>query len=1403
MIPYCKGETYRGNKSVIEGGHFGINQLIFCPKVVDLCLKRSFCVICAVKPRTIRPMHSIFRLLLVLSFSAVSCCVSEAQTSNGEAGNLFPSTEFQLIKDQWSFRDGLPDWYGNSYLQDSKGFIWIHTNAGLITFDGLEFRSIPVEDSRPINRMGEDVHGNIWLVKPKVPGKSMEVDVLNPDDHSVQPLHRYIGLDKPIYISIENSLLHFHNRDGIIWIGGGKTCYRYDGTWKKVFDNPVLKNNQKNNKNHTWYPGPKESNWLPNGSGNIELLDAKGELLDSLDLEGRTIAHYWGDKRLGLWIAFYSNGNKDKIYYEYIEFIEGKIKRNANQSFPDFQWEANQFFQWETKKLLQFGIQLKTQSGKIIPQWERKNLFISPSMNLDIFSRAGIFFVDRSGNLWLSDTDGLFRFSLAPLNAFKTYLSDVGNRYSVRGMTEFNGKLYVLTYSGVRSLDTASGEIQEIYWPFNNLGLALIKYKDFLYVGSNTQYLVKYSDRAEISLVGQKNQFWSVNVLFDHPKLGLLAGTHQGIYTVNAPEMEFKNFALDDNSIFDFHLNKEGLWVLGSEGLSLVNLEGQIVKKFLKPGDPYNFEMATHLHEDSNGNFWVSTRGSGLIFLDPKTGNTKKFDTGNGFSHFNIHAVYADKSGCLWLPSDNGLMRFDPVRNKLRTYYENDGIAENEFNRLSHYRAKDGRFFFGGINGITAFYPEQIPWDSISYPEIKVTSCRSFLLKKGIYAYQSHHPDQDRIFILKPSDAFLEISLSPFLFEDKKDYSYRWKIDRVQEQWVEQSSNIIRLNSIPYGHQKLLVQFKRNGNTWSDKSLIVPVQVIYPFYLKWPFLISLAAFIFLFGYFIIRLRTRNLLRDNAILELEVIQRTAQVEENLAVMAADRELIRSQAEELKSIDELKTRFFTNVTHELRTPLTLILGPVEVLINKHLSTENDATLHIVRENARKLLRLVEELLDLSKMDSQSLELREEPLMLYPFLLRVITSYTPLAHHRGINLSLRFNCPVDTTIQVDSGKWEKIINNLLGNALKFTNNGGKVELSALKNGEKIIIEVKDDGPGIDPEDLPFVFDRFYQGKKGTKSLHGGTGIGLALAKEYARICSAELFVVNGQEKGTTFRFQAAPTFLPPEEKQTEIQFTLPYKPVVFPRIATPGSDKPTVLIVEDDADMMQFISSILEEDYRLLTTDNGKSALELLKLHSADLILSDYMMPEIDGLQLLKAVRQRSAYIPFVLLTARVEAADRLEALQFGVDDYLTKPFSPDELKARLVNLISRQKSRKAFLLENESSPEVENLSFDQKWLQLLQDAVYDNLANPLFSVEMLATLLHTTERTLRNKIKSAVGITPIEYISEARLQKARQLLEARVHSTVAEVCFAVGFETPKYFTKLFKERFGKLPSEFLEH
>ncbi|MFM8373785.1 MAG: response regulator, partial [Bacteroidota bacterium] len=572
----------------------------------------------------------------------------------------------------------------------------------------------------------------------------------------------------------------------------------------------------------------------------------------------------------------------------------------------------------------------------------------------------------------------------------------------------------------------------------------------------------------------------------------------------------------------------------------------------------------------------------------------------------------------------------------------------------------------------------------------------------------------------------------------------------------------------------------------SENELLIPVHVLRPFYLRWPFLLLLTALLLGLAWGIGNWRARQLRKANLTLEEEVRKRTRQIE-------SDKQLIEQQARELRSLDETKSRFFANITHELRTPLALIFGPAENLLKlENLGERSKEHIYNILRSSTKLLNLVEELLDLSRMEANKLVVNEKPVWLHQFLSRTLATFTPYSEHRGITMKLDFRCPEDVILLMDVQKWEKIINNLLNNAMKFTPLGGRITLTAGLSGDELIISVEDTGMGIPPEDLPYIFDRYYQVRTAENAQLGGAGIGLSLCREYIRLFGGEITAESTPGEGSRFTLRC-----PSGRTQEHLQTPVVEEPV-FTGISeltekvSHDTSRRTVLLVEDNKDMSDYIRGILNTDYNLLIADNGVRALHILEKTPVDLVLSDLMMPEMDGLQLLKTVRERYQDLPFIMLTARADAPDRLNALTLGVDDYLTKPFMEEELLARLKNLIGRYDARKVAQAQTDITG-IE-MKFDQKWLMELEQAVNDHLGNPDFSLDELADILQISRRSLYNKTVTFTGLTPSQYLLEARLTMGRRLLASGGHKTLAEVCYAVGMKTPDYFSKLMKERFG---------
>ena len=551
--------------------------------------------------------------------------------------------------------------------------------------------------------------------------------------------------------------------------------------------------------------------------------------------------------------------------------------------------------------------------------------------------------------------------------------------------------------------------------------------------------------------------------------------------------------------------------------------------------------------------------------------------------------------------------------------------------------------------------------------------------------------------------------------------------------------------------------------------------------------ISLAAFIFLLGllgvgYFFIRNEKQNI------------------------------LIKQQKEELEKLDEIKTQFFANVTHELRTPLTLIIGPLKQLMKDKTLDENTLLkLNTIAQNGAQLKTLVEELLDLSRYDANKLILVKKPVHFLSFLKTWAARFELEAKDKGIDFKMEYQLPIDLSLNLDVKKLEKIVSNLLINAFKFSQKGDSIIFKISELNNQIQIQVEDTGKGIHEKDLPHIFKRYFQSNQTDSQLLGGLGIGLAMAKELTQLMDGQLSADSTLGQGSIF------TLFFPKEKiiiPDEIEVSSSYNPVpantIVPLSKQSKQHKHTILIVEDNPDMSAYIQDLMSPLAQTLVARNGLEALDLLENdnHDIQMIISDVMMPEMDGITLLEKLKASEKWqlIPTVMLTARTDLSVKIKALTIGVDDYLIKPFEPEELIARVNSSLQNIKLRQtpdtspATTLATEL-PKIESANL--KWLKNLETIAFEKITQPHFNTVHLADELAISERQLSRKLKKATGLAPGAYLKEIRLQKARQLLENQAFVTVAEISYHIGFNTPQYFSTIYKERFGKLPSEYLNN
>ncbi len=507
--------------------------------------------------------------------------------------------------------------------------------------------------------------------------------------------------------------------------------------------------------------------------------------------------------------------------------------------------------------------------------------------------------------------------------------------------------------------------------------------------------------------------------------------------------------------------------------------------------------------------------------------------------------------------------------------------------------------------------------------------------------------------------------------------------------------------------------------------------------------------------------------------------------------------------LKELDIAKSRFFDNISHEMRNPLTLIMSPLQKVTEASEGSQYYQDLKLAYNNSTKLLDRVNEILDLSKLEAGNMVLNLSEISLYKICHRIYFTYVSYAQYKNINLSFNFNVDKGILVNMDTEKFEKILNNLILNAFKYTGINGEITLEIWNEKELFCFSVKDNGSGIVSDDLPHIFDRYYQSQQKNISSTGGTGIGLTLALEYSKLFGGDINVDSNYGKGSTFtlRIPLEVTGITNEEIITYDE-TLDKPSENFLDNAGISTTKPNILIVDDDIEISRYLVGNLSERYNCITAPDGVEALRLLKISEIDLIISDVMMPNMDGFEFRKEVRANDIWrqYPFMMLTARSLEEDKITGFKLGIDDYIIKPFNLNELQARIENLIQNKKERDSWWKENTGEDNsLEVLTYEDQMLVKAEAFVSENLGNSELKPSLLASHLGYSQRQLERLLKKSSGFTPSAFIRELRLKRAYSIIEQRQFSTIKEVCYDVGINSPANFSTIFKERYGKSPSE----
>lgn len=785
---------------------------------------------------------------------------------------------------------------------------------------------------------------------------------------------------------------------------------------------------------------------------------------------------------------------------------------------------------------------------------------------------------------------------------------------------------------------------------------------------------------------------------------------------------------------------------------------------------------------DSN-RFWIGSRGGGLILWDVKKGLQKIYTTDDGLPNNTVYCILSDKKGNIWCSTNKGLFAFNEFTRQLRSFEKGDGLPGNEFNRAHKFTFPDGRLAFGGLDGYVIFdpadfelkkTPEAMP---VSLTGLQVNNQQQDVTTKESIIQQpittlTH-------FELPYNKNYLRFEFAALLYNQPQKIKYRYQLKGADAGWIDNGTiNTATYAALRPGDYTFRINATDNNGLWSKTIKEVSFRINPPFWATWWAYLA------------------YLLIGAALVRMYFIAREQAIKTRQNLVFEKREALR-----LKEVDEVKDRFFSNITHEFRTPLTLIITPLEKLEqDPSLSAAATGTIATIKKNAAQLLRLINQFLDFSKMDDGQLKLKPAAGELALFAESVVELFEVGAKEK--NIQLHFSPGnVAGHYLFDDEKWEKIVVNLLSNALKFTPVNGTVNVLLMETGDgHISLTVNDNGVGIHPEQQAKVFDRFYQADDSAIRNYGGTGIGLALVKELCDLMKGSIAVES--EPGVFTRFTATL----PVQKVTEPLQGQTMNHTAMEAAATNStvtSDAPLLLIVEDNDELRAFLAEALGHRYRVLQAADGLIAWQLILQELPDLIISDVMMPGQDGYDLCRACKtdDRTSHICFILLTSKAAHEAKMKGLENGADDYITKPFHLSELEQRTINSITQQEKIRAHLQAqiNSASPEQGVPEVTNPFLLKLYEHIDAGLTDPQLGVEYLSKAMAMSRSTLNRKLKTLLDISTNDIIRKYRLQKAAGLLSSGVDITTT--AYQVGFSSPSYFSQCFKEQFRITPSEYV--
>ncbi|WP_184173507.1 two-component regulator propeller domain-containing protein [Rhabdobacter roseus] len=1319
----------------------------------------------------------------------------------------------QISFEHLTTSDGLSQSSVFDLLQDQKGFMWFATTDGLCRYDGYTFRVFRSQPQQRTSLSGnnlsalyEDSHGTLWIGT-----RNQGLNRLRPDGETFDR--------QPVGEELAKATIRCFQEDalGNLWIGTSESGlyvlspHQELRAFKPELTAPRINAVFRDPQNRLWF----------GLDGHLMLLDPVTRQHQLFALppasqaahQHNVINAIYQDQRGRLWVG--TNGN----------------------GLFQFDYPNRRFERWLYDPAV----------------YEKNNMIMHLAE-------------DRHANLWVCTDYGIYfcpkgeisqRQHLLPGEATESTLSTHATK---KMLCDQDGNVWVGTWEGGVNVAYAQPELISTfeYKPHNPLSLLAPKVAAVCTDSAGGTWLGSIKGLTYLSPQGSLRHFTvqnsaiadnDINCLLRTPGNRILISTWNAGFDLFDPALgTFRHFEKElgrSKSIRTFAPARDGTIWLSTQENQLFRLDekkGTLTEVDLRFIPPAVRAMGfVSLLEDSYGNLWLGTYSSGLLCWNLKSGKVLHFvhkahkpqslpdnaistlfedsqrrlwvGTSNGgiglyqpaqkqFAHYttreglpsnNIASLIDDKAGRLWISTNGGLSCLDPKTKSIQNFLESDGILGPEFISDACAKAPDGALLFGSMRGLTRFRPEELTRLRPA-PPVYLTSLKLF--NRPVSARDPQAPFRTDLatsppITLHPSQSVVTLEWAGLAFQKNKNIHYAYLLEGFDTDWnYVGTTRSATYTNLDHGQYRFQVKASVGNDAWSTP-LVVRVEVLPPWYKTWwAYLLYLSLFVGI----LLALRQTLLTRER--------------------LKADIRIRQIEADNIRALDEAKTGFFTNISHEFRTPLTLIITPLEKLLaNTTLDERLAHQARLMYRNANRLLRLINQLLDLAKLESGSLTPDIAPHELVGFVERIVQSFEEWAETKGIQVLFKANFDAyEGYFDVDM--LEKIVYNLLSNAFKFTPDQGEIRVTlTIQAPETVTLKVEDSGMGMAEEHQAHIFDRFYQINGENKPKKLGSGIGLALTRELVERLGGTIRVESHLQAGTTFTvvLPICSEAFPPEWLSESLPLAsrasvnrLPMLPTSDYLEKSPAKSLPSVLVVEDNEELRQYLLETLTQHYHVFAAANGREGFAMAKKHLPDLIISDWLMDEMDGVELYQALRtdETTNHIPFILLTSRSARQSQLQALETGMDDFISKPFNLELLELKIKNLIQnrkvlREKFSRHFLLQ---PAEVHLLPADEQFVKKVTDVVEHHLDDPHFDVEKLEEALNLSRMQLYRKLKSITDFSGVEFIRYLRLQRARQLLSSQQYN-VSEVAYQVGFNDPAYFSRCFKKQFGQSPQDTL--